>query len=239
MEVRQNVYLLLMMAGKGTRFGADVPKQFTLINGKEPIFIYLLKELKRVKNIDDIIVLTNPDYLDDTVKWIHDYKIKKVDTILPGGEGRSLDILKGLNEINSKGAKDDDIVLIYDATHPIVDVEGCEKVIEALYEHDAVTLAEYQYDTTYKIDKETNLIVDTINREEIIAGASPEGFKFKLIYDTFTNFTEEELRAGTSAGAVMLRNKVDMLAVRMSVVNLKITYSADYDNFIKLVKGRK
>ena len=237
MKTQRKVYLLMMMAGKGTRFGADVPKQFVLINDNEPIFIYSLKHLNEIDKIDEMIVITNADYLTETQKWIKDFKINKVSAVLTGGAGRQLDVLKGLKSI--KNANANDIVLIYDATHPIVDKEGCEKVIDALYENDAVTLAEYQFDTTYKIDKETDYIVDTIDRKEIIAGASPEGFKYKVIFDTFNNFTEEDLKKGTSAGAVMLKNNIKMLAIKTNVVNLKITYPADFDNFIKIANSER
>ena len=33
--------LLLMMGGSGTRFGADIPKQFVEVNGK-PVFSYIV-----------------------------------------------------------------------------------------------------------------------------------------------------------------------------------------------------
>ena len=35
--------LLMMMGGKGTRLGADVPKQYIEIDGK-PIFYYIVKK---------------------------------------------------------------------------------------------------------------------------------------------------------------------------------------------------
>ena len=203
---RYKTHLLLMMAGNGTRFGSKIPKQFVKIND-EPIFIYLLKQLHVIDCIDDIILITNPDYYDQTVNLVEEYKINKISNIITGGNGRSHDILKGLKNI--KNVQDDDTVLMYDATHPIVDVEGCEKVVEALQTWEAATLAEYQYDTIYQIDKEDGTIKGIVLREEIVAGA------------------------------IAINNNIKMTTIQTKVVNLKITYSADYDNFCKIAKVKK
>ncbi len=227
----KRTYLLLMMAGNGTRFGSSIPKQFIDING-EPIFIYLLKQLESIDCIDEITLITNPKYLEQTTNWVASFNMKKVNNIIAGGQGRSRDILTGLKTIKET-AKDDDIVLIYDATHPIVDFEGCNKVTELLHTWEAATLAEFHYDTVYSINKD-GTIRSVVPREELVTGASPEGFRFKTIYDIFDNATIEELNSMTSAGAIAIKNNLKMATVQAKVVNLKITYSADYDNFCKI-----
>lgn len=234
---KKRTYLLLMMAGNGTRFGSSIPKQFIDING-EPIFIYLLKQLEIIENIDEMILITNPNYLEQTNNWVTSFGIKRVTNIITGGKGRSSDILKGLKTIRPV-AKDDDIVLIYDATHPIVDFEGCEKVIEALHTWDAATLAEFHYDTVYSINKDDGTIKNVVPREELVTGASPEGFRFKIIYDIFDKATQDELNSMTSAGAIAIKNRLRMTTIQAKVVNLKITYSADYDNFCKIANIEK
>ncbi len=226
-------HLLLMMAGSGTRFGGEIPKQFVFIN-IEPIFIYLLRQLEHIEEIDDILLITNPNYINETEKWVEEYKINKIFKVISGGNGRSKDILKGLEEY--KDINPNDNILIFDATHPIVDKEGCIKVINSLDDYEAVTLAEFQYDTTYKMDKDTHIITEVINREEVIAGASPEAFKFKTIYEIFKNASDEELAKMTSAGAIALKHNLKMLAVQTNCVNLKITYKADYENFLRIAK---
>lgn len=222
---KNRTILLLMMGGNGTRFGRDIPKQFYMIND-HPIFIYILKKLNKIDCIDDIIILTNPKYLEYTEELVRNNNVNKVYKILPGGNGRSQDILAGL-DVASEFAKDDDVVLMFDATHPFVDVEGVEKVVNAIKETGAATLAEFQYDTTYLMNEETNEIEQVIPRKKVIAGASPEGFKFKLIYDIYKNTPKENLNDLTSAGAIALQNNIKMIAVETTEINLKITYQSD------------
>lgn len=227
-------YLFLMMAGKGTRFGASVPKQFVKIN-KEPIFIYLLKQLDKIDEIDEIVIVTNPDYYNETIDYLSEFGIQKIAKVLPGGKGRTRDIGNAINTINN--ANDDDVILFYDATHPIVDKEGLVKVIDAIKESGAATLAEFQYDTVYQIDSKIKEITNLLERREVVAGASPEGIKYGIIKNIYDNSTDEELDKLTSMGAMAITNGIKMKVIETNVVNLKITYPADYNNFIKIANS--
>ena len=47
-------HMLLMMGGKGTRLGADRPKQYVEVHGV-PVFAYIVKKCGEVENIDRIV----------------------------------------------------------------------------------------------------------------------------------------------------------------------------------------
>ena len=219
--------VLFMMGGSGTRFGEKVPKQFTVL-GTKPIFIQILKQLNRVKVIDEIVIITHPDYLEYTSNMIKDNKIKKIVKIITGGNGRSKDILAAMEEVKDTCNAEDN-VLMYDATHPFVDVKGFTKVVEMIDKYRAATLAEFQYDTTYIINEEDKTIENVIPRTKIIAGASPEGFKFGEIYDIYKKTPADELNNLTSAGAIALANNIEMYVVETEIPNLKITYKKDME----------
>lgn len=235
MEKEHKNILLLMMAGKGTRFNYDVPKQFYLIENR-PIFSYIVEKLLKVKSITDVIILTNPMYFDYTNEWLNVQGKEKIYRVISGGNGRSQDILAGL-EVAYEFAADDDNILIYDITHPFVDEEGIDKLVEAINKNSAATLAEYQHDTVYMINEDTNVVEKVIPRTKVIAGASPEGFKFKQIYNIFKNTPKEKLDTLTSAGAVALANNISMVAVETSEINLKITYQSDMKIVEKIFKA--
>lgn len=235
MEGKHKNILLLMMAGNGTRFNYEVPKQYYLIEEK-PIFAYILEKLLQVDSITNIIILTNPKYLDYTKEWLNVENKEKIYKVITGGNGRSQDVLAGL-EVANEFASDEDNILIYDITHPFVDQNNFDKVIEAIETNGAATLAEYQHDTVYMINEETNVVEKVVPRTKIIAGASPEGFKFKKIYDIFKNTPKDKLDTLTSAGAVALANNIPMMAVEMEEINLKITYQSDMKLVEKLFQS--
>ena len=72
-------------------------------------------------------------------------------------------------------------------------------------------------------------------RFNIVAGASPEAFTFRKIYDIYMNSPKEELESMTSAGAIALHYGITMKVIKANVINLKITYADDMNLFVKLV----
>ena len=225
-------YLLLMMGGKGTRLGADRPKQYIEIDGI-PIFLYILRSYNQLECIDEIIIVSNDMWIDYVEKWINNLEIKKPISIVSGGKTRSHSVYNGLKAIADKAA-DDDIVLLHDATHPYVDEDGTKKVIEAIKEYGGATLGAYQYDTVYRMN-DSGFITEVIPRQELVAGASPEGFKFSEIFPIYDDADDEELEQMTSGGAIALEHGIKMKTIECNVINLKITYPHDLEIFKKTI----
>lgn len=222
-----------MMGGVGSRFGAVTPKQFTLIEEK-PLFTYIAKKLSDQECVNGIVIVTNSDWLDYTNEWIKKLDIHKIISVVPGGATRSDSVFNGLKALKDI-AEDNDPVLMHDATHPYVDEEGTKKVAEMVAEYGSATLASLNYDTTYMMDDNNN-IVKVIPRRNVIAGASPEGFRYKQIYDIYDQTPEEDMEKMTSVGAIALAHNIPMKVVPSPVLNLKITYPEDMKLFLKLYK---
>lgn len=217
---------LLMMGGSGIRCGAPIPKQFVKVKDK-PIFSYILKGLDKLNDIDNIIIVVHKDWIAYTQKSCEELGIKKVYGVVEGGSTRSESVLNGLNKAKEI-ATDDDIVMMIDTTHPYVDKQGISDLIKAVKECGGATLGQRQYDTCYRID-ENDMLVEVIPRQEIVSGASPEGFLFKTIYDIYNNSTKEELDKMTSTGAIALAHNVKMKICTLNTLNLKITYPNDLE----------
>ncbi len=230
MKKSKNI-VILMMGGKATRFGNDIPKQYTEVKGL-PLYLYILRKFSAMETIDSIVIVTNPNFYQQTLEWNKLVNTEKIYKVICGGQGRSKDVLSALEVVN-EFADDEDIVLIHDATHPYVDVEGTKKVIEAIQQYGGATLGGKQYDTVYYT--EDGMLKEVINRENVVSGASPEGFKFGLIYNVYKNSTKEELDKMTSAGALALANHIEMAIIPSDILNLKITFPGDMEIFSNLV----
>ena len=225
-------YLILMMGGKGTRLGADRPKQYIEIDGI-PIFAYILKSYNQVECIDEIVIVSNEIWIDYVEKWISLIQIDKPISIVAGGKTRSHSVYNGLQSISDR-AKDDDIVLLHDATHPYVDEKGTLEVIDAIEEYGGATLGAYQYDTVYRMNGD-GFITDVIPRQDLVAGASPEGFKFSEIFPIYDAADDEELEQMTSGGALAMEHGIKMKTIEANIINLKITYPNDLEIFKKTI----
>lgn len=223
-----------MMGGTGTRFGSDRPKQFTLIEDK-PLFTYIAKKLSAQEYINGIVIVVHADWIDYTNKWLLKLGIHKIVKVVSGGETRSNSVFNGLKALKGIAA-DNDPVLMHDATHPYVDSAGTKAVAEMVAKFGSATLASLNYDTTYLMDDDNN-IVKVIPRKNVIAGASPEGFRYKQIYDIYDQTPEVEMERMTSVGAIALEHNIPMKVVPTPVLNLKITYPEDMKLFMKLYKN--
>lgn len=224
--------VLLMMGGSGTRFGADIPKQYIEVGGR-PIFSYILEGYNALTDVDKIIIVSHADwigYVKDIARGIGADKLYRV---VAGGETRSESVKNGLKAAAEFSA-DDDVILIHDATHPYVDAQGTKEVVEGVKEFGGATLAQFNYDTVYRMDDD-HILTNIEPRFNIVAGASPEAFTFGKIYDIYMNSPKEELEQMTSAGAIALAHGIRMKVVRANVLNLKITYADDMTLFRKLV----
>ena len=76
---------IIFAGGKGTRMGAEIPKQFLEINGK-PILVHTLELFQYHKMIDKIYISTLKDYIPYVNKLIDIYKLSKVEAVIEGGE---------------------------------------------------------------------------------------------------------------------------------------------------------
>lgn len=232
MEKRQKVYFLVMMGGVGSRFAANIPKQFVEVGGR-PLFLYLLDAIDRLQIVDGFIVVSHGDWIDH-IKTITKEKYKKMICVIKGGDCRSESVYNGLKVLREY-AKDEDIVLIHDATHPHLDSEKIPELIEQINTYSAATLTSSVYDTCY-IKKENGLIDHVVDRKIVAVGASPEGFKMGVIYPIYDGADKEKLNQMTSAGAIWIAEGGQMGTVHSDLLNLKITYQCDMDVYKLLYK---
>ena len=224
--------VLLMMGGSGTRFGASIPKQYIKVNDR-PIFSYILEGYNKLPDVNKIIIVSHADWVDYVEEIAEEIGADKLYKVVTGGDTRSESVKNGLI-CASEYSKDDDVILIHDATHPYVDKKGTKEVIQAVKEFGGATLASFNYDTVYKMDDD-HILTNIEPRFNIVAGASPEAFTFRKIYDIYMNSSKEELESMTSAGAIALHYGITMKVIKANVINLKITYADDMELFVKLI----
>lgn len=225
--------VMLMMAGSGIRFGADIPKQFVEVEN-QPVFSYILDAYNRSPQIDRIVIVTHKNWIDFVQEWKDRLNAGKLCVISPGGSSRSESVKNGLLAIK-EFAKAEDVVLIHDATHPYVDEEGNARIIEAVKQFGGATLGQRQYDTVYQMDEHTHMLEKVVPREKIVSGASPEAFRFGDLYRIYTQASKEELDSMTSAGAIALHYGIPMKVIAANVINLKITYKNDMETFREMI----
>src|SRR4051812_35688155 len=108
---------IIVAAGSSRRMGFD--KLFAPLAG-HPVLWYSIKAFHDTPEVQEIIVITKADHVEDVEKLVARSKFSKVTKVLPGGEERHESVWIGLQNIQSKGSE---FVAIHDGARPLVTPE--------------------------------------------------------------------------------------------------------------------
>jgi 2-C-methyl-D-erythritol 4-phosphate cytidylyltransferase len=181
-------YAIIVAAGRGTRIGAGINKQFINIKDK-PMLYYSLRTFSYNKYIDGIILVCAEDeieYCKENI--IYKYDISKVLKIVAGGKERQESVLKGLMAID-----DCEIVLIHDGARPFVNDDIIENGIKYAETYGACTCGISIKDTIKAIDSD-GFCSGTIDRNRITSVQTPQCFKYNLIFSCHKKLAEEKIK---------------------------------------------
>ena len=130
-EKKEKYTAVVLAAGKGTRMGGSVAKQFLEIGGK-PVVVYALEVFEHSPEIDQIILVTGADKIEYCHKEIIEkYGIKKTVSVCAGGRERYESVWKALQTLKSLESEQEqktDYVLIHDGARPFLNQEMLERL---------------------------------------------------------------------------------------------------------------
>ena len=142
-EKKEKCTAVVLAAGKGTRIGGSVAKQFLEIGGK-PVVVYALEVFEHSPEIDQIILVTGADKIEYCQKEIIEkYGIKKTVSVCAGGRERYESVWKALQTLKSLESEQEqktDYVLIHDGARPFLNQEMLERLCACVKEEKACVL---------------------------------------------------------------------------------------------------
>lgn len=163
---------IILAGGIGSRFGADKPKQYCKILGKEMI-LYSIDAFKNAKKIDDFIVVLDKEQFEKGEIAIK-YNVK---TVL-GGESRNASFKNALDYI-AKDYPNCEKIVENNAACPMITSEVLDKYMSFLDEYDYVETAFKITDALGAYDKRD------CDREDFYLIQAPDAYRFKLLYKYF------------------------------------------------------
>ncbi|MEK8196571.1 2-C-methyl-D-erythritol 4-phosphate cytidylyltransferase [Lysinibacillus sp. FSL M8-0134] len=174
-------YAIILASGTGSRMGnVDKPKQFIDVYGK-PVIIYTLEAFANHPEIDQIIIVTLEEWIEDVKILVRKYEIDKVTTIIAGGSSRQASVYEAIKHLAfSVNSSSEDIVVVHDAVRPLVNHRIITDNIAAAKQYSAVDTVIPSADTIVKsLSKE--MITEIPKRDYYYLGQTPQSFKFGLI----------------------------------------------------------
>jgi 2-C-methyl-D-erythritol 4-phosphate cytidylyltransferase len=219
---------ILVAAGRGERMGADRPKAFLELGG-QPLLLRAALAFEDAPSVQHIVAVVP----EDQVAPAHDMLrfLGKLLAVVPGGPRRQDSVLEGLKPVPEGFGG---VVLVHDAARPLVDVSLIEAVTLAADEEGAAVPVLALVDTVKRV--RDGSVIETIDREELGAAQTPQGFRLDLLVSAYEAALRDQLTITDEAMAVeRLGSRVR--AVAGSPRNRKITTPEDLAWAESLVAG--
>jgi len=215
------VMAVVPAAGKSTRMGAKIKKQYLELDGI-PVVVRTLRVLQDCPLVGGIVLVVGrgeEEYC--RLELVENYGLSKVQKIVAGGDDRQKSVLNGLSAL----PLDTKIVVIHDGARPLLPPGRLAAVIEAARRHGAATLAVPPKDTV-KSGNAQGLVVETLPRDKLFLIQTPQAFHYDLILKAHQEGLAKGVRATDDAYLVeLMRHPVKL--VEGSYKNIKITTPED------------
>ena len=211
------VVALVVAAGRGRRFGGDLPKQYQDLAGR-PVLRHTLAALAVNPQIDAVRAVIHPDDVEFYGEAAAGLGL--LDPVF-GGTTRQDSVRLGLESLASLGVEK---VLIHDGARPFVDAGTIGRVLAALDTHPGAIPAVAVADTLKR--GADGLVDTTVERANLWRAQTPQGFRFADILSAHLAATGEEL---TDDAAVAEKAGQAVALVQGSEDNFKITTAADLE----------
>ncbi|HET8819178.1 MAG TPA: 2-C-methyl-D-erythritol 4-phosphate cytidylyltransferase [Xanthomonadaceae bacterium] len=218
---RDEVWAIVPAAGRGARFGGDVPKQYLSIAG-QPLVGHAIDAVLSDARVAGVVVAVAPD---DTrwPGWTR-RQGKPVVTSMGGGE-RADSVLAALQALPA-GVPDDALLLVHDAARPNLHPGDLSRLVDAALDcPDGALLAAPVRDTLKHADADGRS-AGTEPRDTLWRALTPQAFRRDLLREALLRARAEGVVATDEAMAVERLGRHPRL-VEGRDDNLKVTTPAD------------
>ncbi|WP_299768259.1 2-C-methyl-D-erythritol 4-phosphate cytidylyltransferase [uncultured Tateyamaria sp.] len=212
---------VIVAAGRGTRAGGDVPKQWQDLAGR-PVVSHTLAAFAKHGSVSQLVLVVHPD--DDT----RASNLAHADvTVVHGGADRAASVKNGLASV-----QDAEFVLIHDVARPLVTTPTISAVLDALEQNVGAAPALAVTDALWT--GADGQVTGTQSREGLYRAQTPQGFHL------------EAIRAAHAAHPGGAADDVEVArahGLAVAIVpgdedNLKITHPADFERAERILRGR-
>ena len=212
---------IIVAAGRGTRAGSALPKQWHPLFGRR-VIDWTLDAFRNHPDIDKICVVLHPDDIETA---------DLNDVILTtGGATRDASVKNGLDALVSDAPGH---VLIHDAARATISDAVISDVIHALATHDAAAPALPVTDALWT--GENGLVTGTRDRSGLFRAQTPQGFAFSKIlnaHQTNSVPAADDVEIARRAG-------MDVAITQGCESNLKVTYPEDFARAEAILRSRQ
>lgn len=208
---------LIVAAGSGERLGAGGPKALVELAGR-PLYAWSVDAFRKATHVDRIFVAVPPG----KAELFTEPGIITVE----GGETRSHSVANGLAAITADG--DPGIVVVHDAARPLVSpalIDAAVIGLDSDSELHALIAAAPMTDTVKRLGDE-GLVVETLDRSELVAVQTPQVFRVASLLEAAAS---GDLAAATDDASLVEAAGGAVGVIESSSGNIKVTVPGDLE----------
>ena len=208
--------VIIVAAGRGSRMGGEVPKQWQMLAGR-PVLAHTLAAFQGMR----VVLVIHPD---DKAR-AEGLGVPLVE----GGATRGASVLAGLSALEGSGVTK---VLIHDGARPLVSRALIGRLVAALEDHDGAAPALPVTDALWRGDG--GKVSGTVDRAGLWRAQTPQAFRFAPIlsaHRAHPGGALDDVQVARDAG-------LDVAIVEGEETNLKLTYPGDFARAEAILKGR-
>lgn len=206
---------IIVAGGSGTRFGAELPKQFLNLKG-QPI---LMRTIQAFGNDFDVIVTLPEGQIDLWQELCRQHKFDVPHRVVPGGETRWHSVKNALDSIGDVNGVD--VIAVHDGVRPMVTAEIINRTLEAARRDGAAIPVVALNDSVRQVDGDSSHALD---RSSLRAVQTPQAFDARLLVDAYRQPYEPTF---TDDASVVEKFGRQVTLVEGDPMNLKITRPMD------------
>ncbi|MFQ5426415.1 MAG: 2-C-methyl-D-erythritol 4-phosphate cytidylyltransferase, partial [Gaiellales bacterium] len=220
------VWGVLVGAGRGERFGAGRPKAFASLGGR-PMLAESLERLEAADAVDGLIAVVPEGWEEPSILCAEEVGVGKLSATVPGGQTRVASVSSGVAEVPDTAT----VIFVHDAARPLVDAAVIERVLAGLEGgFDGSVPALRITDTVKRVIGDA--VVETLDRSGLVTAQTPQAFRA----DVF-----RRALAGPSDAATDCASLVEQAGGRVRIVDgdprlLKVTTRPDLDRVEQLLR---
>ena len=199
--------VIITAAGRGTRAGGDLPKQWQMLAG-QPVLAHSLAAFAGF----DTVLTVHPDDLERAKSLFSGQ-------IVVGGVDRAGSVRAGLRALAGRGYTH---VLIHDGARPLVSAGLIARVQDALRRAGAAAPALAVTDALWR--GEDGHVMSSADRQGLFRAQTPQGFDFELIlaaHLAHSGPAADDVEVARAAG-------LPVAIVAGDEDNIKLTFAADF-----------
>ncbi|WP_116131754.1 bifunctional 2-C-methyl-D-erythritol 4-phosphate cytidylyltransferase/2-C-methyl-D-erythritol 2,4-cyclodiphosphate synthase [Tropicimonas sp. IMCC34043] len=219
----ETVAAVIVAAGRGTRVGGDIPKQYQLLDG-----IAILRRtvdlFRAHPRISHVLVVIGPRDADCAAAALP----AGIARVL-GGDSRAASVAAGLAALPEATTH----VLIHDAARPLVPAAVIDRVLEALETTPGAAPALAVTDALWR--GATGLVAAPVGRDGLFRAQTPQGFDLAAIraaHAAHPGGAADDVEVALAAG-------LEVAIVEGHEDNIKITLPGDFARAEAILAGRR